>query len=96
MVLRVKASLNLPDPLLRSASAPAAQRGRPLRDFVAEAFDERIAVLASEVTEERREAWQQWCAQLVQLPDGSWSNHDGIRNETSSEALDQRSAVNKV
>jgi hypothetical protein len=91
----VKTTFDLPDPLLRKAKALAARQGRPLRDFVAEAIDEKLALTPSEIADtpavsvERREAWERWRARLVEQPDGTWFNPEGIADEKFYETLDQ-------
>ena len=58
----MKTTFDLPDPLVRQAKALAARQGRPLRDFVAEAIDEKLLQTTSEIADtpamsaERREA----------------------------------------
>jgi len=47
----VKTTFDLPDPLMRKAKALAARQGRPLRDFVAEAIDEKLLRTASEIAD---------------------------------------------
>ena len=39
----MKTTLDLPDPLFRKAKATAAERGQSLRDFVAEALQDKLA-----------------------------------------------------
>ena len=38
----MKTTLDLPDPLFRKAKATAAERGQSLRDFVAEALQDKL------------------------------------------------------
>lgn len=91
----MKTTFDLPDPLLRRAKALAAQQGRPLRDLVAEAIGEKLehtaapAAADTQPGERRREAWDRWRARLVQLPDGSWLNPDGIEDESFFQSLDE-------
>ena len=91
----MKTTFELPDPLLRRAKAVAARQGRPLRDFVAEAIDEKLAQTASEIADtpavsaERRLAWERWRARLVEQPDGTWFNPEGIADEAFYETLEQ-------
>jgi hypothetical protein len=88
----VKTTFDLPDPLLRKAKALAAQQGRPLRDFVAEAIGEKLEGAlgtATKAGEGRRAAWDRWKARLEQLPDGSWFNPDGIEDESFFHSLDE-------
>lgn len=89
----MKTTFDLPDPLLRKAKAVAAQQGRPLRDFVAEAIGEKLehGAGAAERTPSggRREAWERWRTRLVQLPDGGWLNPDGIEDESFFQSLDE-------
>jgi hypothetical protein len=40
----MKTTLEIPDPVFRKAKAQAAQRGIPLRQFVTEAVQEKLAV----------------------------------------------------
>ena len=66
-----------------------------MRDFVAEAIDEKLAQTPSEIADtpaisvERREAWERWRARLVEQPDGTWFNPEGIADEKFYETLDQ-------
>jgi hypothetical protein len=91
----VKTTLDLPDPLLRKAKALAARQDRSLRDFVAEAIDEKLAQTAREiagsraVSAERHEAWERWRSRLVQQPDGTWLNPEGLAGESFYETLEQ-------
>ena len=91
----VKTTLDLPDPLLRKARALAARQGQSLREFVAEAIGEKLLQTASgladlpEVSTERREAWERWRSRLVQQPDGTWFNPEGIADESFYETLEQ-------
>jgi hypothetical protein len=90
----VKTSFDLPDSALRRAKAAAAQQGRPLRDLVAEAIDEKLATLASEITDapqiraERRRAWERWKSRLIHQPDGSWLNSVAIDEDAFYQALE--------
>jgi hypothetical protein len=43
----VKATLEMPDPVFRKAKAKAAEQGIPLRQFVTEAVEERLAASRS-------------------------------------------------
>lgn len=91
----MKTTFDLPDRLLRRAKAAAAEQGRPLRDLVAEAIDEKLAGIGSEVVdrppaaEERRAAFERWKARLVLKPDGSYFNPDGIDDEAFFAALEE-------
>lgn len=40
----MKTTLDLPDPLFRKAKATAAERGQSLKDFVAEALRQKLAL----------------------------------------------------
>ena len=90
----VKTTLDLPDPLLRKARALAARQVQSLREFVAEAIGEKLLQTASgladlpEVSTERREAWERWRSRLVQQPDGTWFNPEGIADESFYETLE--------
>ena len=44
----MKTTLEIPDPILRKAKVQAAQRGIPLRQFVTEAVQEKLAAKATE------------------------------------------------
>ena len=91
----MKTTFDLPDPLVRKAKAWAARQGRPLRDFVAEAIDEKLAQTATEIADtpavsaERRQAWERWRSRLVEQPDGTWLNPEGIADEGFYETLEQ-------
>jgi len=41
--LRVKTTLEIPDPIFRRAKSAAAQKGIPLREFVTEAISEKLS-----------------------------------------------------
>lgn len=91
----MKTTFDLPNLLLRKAKALAAQQGRPLRDLVAEAIDEKLehavggAVDTARASEGRREAWERWKTRLEKLPDGSWFNPDGIEDESFFQSLEE-------
>jgi hypothetical protein len=90
----MKTTFDLPDLLVRRAKALAARQGRPLRDLVAEAIDRKLVSEPSEVTdrsedfEGRQKSWEAWKARLVQEPDGTWRNPDGIEDESFFETLE--------
>ncbi|MEO8277382.1 MAG: hypothetical protein ABI639_14305 [Thermoanaerobaculia bacterium] len=94
----MKTTFDLPDPLVRRAKALAAEQGRPLRDLVAEAIAEKLlsppplVVGGKKVPvgrrEGRRETWEEWKSHLVQQPDGTWLNKDGIADESFFESLE--------
>lgn len=94
----MKTTFDLPDPLIRRAKALAAEQGRPLRDFVAEAIAEKlqspapILVGGRKVPVGRREGqaetWEEWKSHLVHQPDGRWVNLDGIGDESFFESLE--------
>jgi len=46
----VKTTLEMPDPVFRKAKAKAAERGIPLRQFVTEAVEEKLAALQAHAT----------------------------------------------
>ena len=91
----VKTTFDLPDLLLRKAKVLAAHQGRPLRDLVAEAIDEKLkhvggnAVGTTRAIEGRREAWERWKTRLKKLPDGSWFNPDGVEDESFFQSLEE-------
>ena len=39
----MKTTIEIPDPLFRKAKSTAAERGQPLKEFVAEALQEKLA-----------------------------------------------------
>ncbi len=57
--------------------------------------DDKLAQTASEIADtpavsaERREAWERWRSRLVQQPDGTWFNPEGIADESFYETLEQ-------
>src|SRR6188768_2097760 len=85
----VKTTFDLPEPLLRKAKALAAEQKRTLRDLVAEALGEKLKHAAGAVKagEGRGQAWEQWRSRLKQLPDGSWLNPGGIKDDSFFRAL---------
>ncbi len=87
----MKTTFDLPEPLLRRAKAAAAHQGRPLRDLVAEAIDAKLAAdqaAAREAAKQPNE-WEAFKAQLIQQPDGSWFNPNGIDDDGFFEVLDE-------
>lgn len=90
----MKTTFDLPDALVRKAKALAAQQGRPLRDLVAEAIDEKLEVTVSgeagtaKASEVRREAWERWKRRLERRSDGTWFNPEGIDDETFFQSLE--------
>jgi hypothetical protein len=58
----VKTTLEIPDPILRKAKVQAAQRGIPLRQFVTEAVQEKLA--AGKATEK---PWMEAAGKLRHL-----------------------------
>ncbi len=91
----MKTTFDLPNALMRRAKALAARQGRPLRELVAEAIDEKLSGQPGEITDvplanaERQQAWERWKARLVQLPDGTWFNPEGIEDEDFYRTLDE-------
>lgn len=87
----MKTTFDLPDPLLRKAKAAAAEQGRPLRDLVAEAITEKLALLsgAQRASSLRLSEWKAFEAKLQRLPDGTLFNPDGIDDEAFFESLDR-------
>ncbi len=89
----MKTTFDLPDALVRKAKALAAQQGRPLRDLVAEAIDEKVTVGreadAANTSEVRREAWERWKNRLERRSDGTWFNPEGIDDETFFQSLEE-------
>jgi hypothetical protein len=45
----MKTTIEIPDPLFRKAKSKAAERGQPLKEFVAEALQEKLAAKAGSV-----------------------------------------------
>ena len=91
----MKTTFDLPDALVRKAKALAAQQGRPLRDFVAEAIDEKLEVGAGgeanamKATDARREAWERWKSRLERRSDGTWFNPEGVEDESFFRSLEE-------
>lgn len=95
----MKTTFDLPDSLIRRAKAVAAEQGRPLRDLVAEAIAEKLKSPATVFVggkkvpvgrrEGRPETWEEWKSHLVQQPDGTWINTDGIDDPAFFEALEE-------
>ena len=86
----MKTTFDLPEPLLRRAKAAAAHQGRPLRDLVAEAIDAKLSadLAATRSALKQPNEWETYKAQLVQQPDGSWFNPNGIDDERFFQALE--------
>ena len=89
----MKTTFDLPDTLLRRAKALAAAQGRPLRDLVAEAIDEKLVDSGEPEGDRhsspRHAAWDRWKARLELLPDGSAFNPEGIEEEGFFRSLDE-------
>jgi hypothetical protein len=62
----MKTTIEIPDPLFRKAKSKAAERGQPLKEFVAEALQEKLAAKASSVGP-REPAWMQGFGKLRRL-----------------------------
>jgi hypothetical protein len=90
----VKTTFDLPPTLVRKAKALAAQQGRPLRDLVAEAIDDKLGggtggeSETAKTGEVRREAWERWKNRLERRPDGTWLNPEGIDDESFFQSLE--------
>ena len=86
----MKTTFDLPDPLLRKAKAAAAEQGRPLRDLVTEALQEKLSALALPNGGKRGldSEWKAFEARLVKLPDGSYLNPEIAEGEGFPELLD--------
>jgi predicted DNA-binding protein len=91
----MKTTFDLPDALVRKAKALAAHQGRPLRDLVAEAIDEKLEVgpgveeEAMKATDVRREAWERWKSRLERRSDGTWFNPEGVADESFFRSLEE-------
>jgi hypothetical protein len=87
----MKTTFDLPEPLLRRAKAAAAHQGRPLRDLVAEAIDAKLVAdqAAARDAAKQPNEWDAFKAQLIQQPDGSWFNPNGIEDVGFFEALEE-------
>lgn len=86
----MKTTFDLPDPLLRRAKAVAANEGRPLRDFVAEALTEKLEAHARSGRKAKSPSaeWKEFAARLQKRPDGSFINPSGIDNRALDDVLD--------
>jgi hypothetical protein len=88
----MKTTFDLPDPLLRRAKAVAAEQGRPLRDFIAEAIHEKLAAPPPGTPRRRSEPpadeWKAYLATLERQRDGSYLNPNGIDDEGYFDELD--------
>lgn len=62
----MKTTIEIPDLLFRRAKSKAAERGQPLKEFVAEALQEKLAAEASGVGL-REPAWMQGFGKLRRL-----------------------------
>ena len=80
----MKTTFDLPEPLLREAKSVAAKQGRPLRDLVAEALAEKLALAGrgKSASRGRLSEWKAFEATLVKQPDGSYVNPKGIQDES--------------
>ena len=62
----MKTTIEIPDPLFRKAKSKAAERGQPLKEFVAEALQEKLAANASKFRL-GEPAWMQGFGKLRRL-----------------------------
>jgi hypothetical protein len=62
----MKTTIDIPDLLFRRAKSKAAERGQPLKEFVAEALQEKLAAKAGSVGP-REPAWMQGFGKLRRL-----------------------------
>ena len=62
----MKTTIEIPDPLFRKAKSKAADRGQTLKEFVAEALQEKLAVNTSNVRPGEPE-WMQGFGKLRRL-----------------------------
>ena len=62
-----------------------------MRDLVAEAIDAKLAAdrAAARAAAKQPNEWDAFKAQLIQQPDGSWTNPNGIEDEGFFEALEE-------
>lgn len=85
MVMRMKTTLELPDPLMRAVKIRAAQTDRKLKDVVADLIQRGLeAVPAANDTD----PLQAWAGKLVLGTDGSIRNPDGVDAPEFFAALD--------
>ncbi len=79
--------------------ALAAEQGRPLRDFVAEAIAAKLELPAAMVIggkkvpvgrrEGRRETWEEYRSKFELQPDGTYRNMDAIEDESFFRTLEE-------
>jgi hypothetical protein len=62
----VKTTIDIPDPLFRKAKSKAAERSQTLKEFVAEALQEKLAIPAGNVRAGEPE-WMQGFGELRRL-----------------------------
>ena len=62
----MKTTIEIPDPLFRKAKSKAAECGQPLKEFVAEALQEKLTAKESGVGP-REPAWMQGFGKLRRL-----------------------------
>jgi hypothetical protein len=62
----VKTTIDIPDPLFRKAKSKAAERSQTLKEFVAEALQEKLAIHTSTVRAGEPE-WMQGFGELRRL-----------------------------
>jgi len=62
----MKTTIEIPDPLFRKAKSKAAECGQPLKEFVAEALQEKLAAKAGS-DGPREPAWMQGFGKLRRL-----------------------------
>jgi hypothetical protein len=62
----MKTTIEIPDPLFRKAKSKAAERGQTLKEFVAEALDDKLTAHASN-SRTAGPAWMQGFGKLSRL-----------------------------
>lgn len=77
----MKTTLDIPDPIFRKAKAGAAMQGIPLRQFVAEAIEKKVADASSTTISTEIPAWMQGFGELADLRDETRRIEEIVRGE---------------
>lgn len=83
----MKATIDLPDDLLRAAKIRSVEQGVKFKDWVAQALRSALDAPSGERTQPA-DPLQRWCARLQPQPDGQWLNPSAVVDEPFVEELE--------
>lgn len=83
----MKATIDLPEDLLRAAKIRSVEQGVKLKDWVAQALRTALEAPPGERTQPA-DPLQRWCARLQPQPDGQWLNPSAVVDDLFVEELE--------